>query len=267
MPFAPLVTLDAKNPSYASLVSAYRAVRPGDTFDVALRVKMEPGWHIYWQNPGESGMAPTLAWKLPAGWKACAIRWPTPVRVDVGGVVTYSYLDEALLLVRLTAPANAPTGPAKLSVLAKWLVCREGCLPAQASLSLPIRVASRKMADPDWAPRLAEADRRLPRASSAFGLTAWRDGDKIDLSVSSRSADGAVPPTIQFFPADQSVEPSAPQAAAQEGAHHLLALKVSSYAPAKIERLRGLLVAPKGSTWQPGLDAITVDIPILRRKP
>jgi thiol:disulfide interchange protein DsbD len=260
---AAALAVETHNPSEASLVSAYRAVRPGESFDVALRVKMEPGWHIYWENPGESGYSPTLTWKLPAGWKAGPIRWPTPERVDVGGVVTYSYLGEALLLVRLIAPKSAATGTKSLQVTAKWLVCREGCLPAKADLRLPIRVARQDVADPQWSARLAEADRRLPRASSTVDLTAWRDGNKIELTMKG----AGLPEKTEFFPADTAIEPSAPQIATQEGEKHLLQLTVSSYAPAKIERLRGLLVAPKGATLQPGLDAITVDIPLLRRKP
>ena len=44
-----------------------RRSSPGQTDDVALRLKMADGWHTYWQNPGDSGLPTTITWTLPAG--------------------------------------------------------------------------------------------------------------------------------------------------------------------------------------------------------
>ena len=37
------------------LVSDNQSVAPGKPFWVALRMKMDPHWHVYWRNPGDSG--------------------------------------------------------------------------------------------------------------------------------------------------------------------------------------------------------------------
>ena len=50
----------------AELVPAATALNPGTAVTVALRLKMDPGWHAYWRNPGDSGLPPTLDWKLPS---------------------------------------------------------------------------------------------------------------------------------------------------------------------------------------------------------
>jgi DsbC/DsbD-like thiol-disulfide interchange protein len=31
--------------------------KPGDTILAGVDLKMEPGWHTYWKNPGAAGMA------------------------------------------------------------------------------------------------------------------------------------------------------------------------------------------------------------------
>lgn len=36
----------------ASLLSSVSMARPGGTFDVGLRLKLDPGWHVYWRNEG-----------------------------------------------------------------------------------------------------------------------------------------------------------------------------------------------------------------------
>ena len=36
----------------AGLIAATSAAVPGKTLTVAVRERMEPGWHTYWTNPG-----------------------------------------------------------------------------------------------------------------------------------------------------------------------------------------------------------------------
>lgn len=253
------------DPSRAELVSAYQTVTPGMSFDVAVHFRIDPGWHIYWKNPGESGLTPTLDWKLPKGWKASEISWPTPVRLDTGGVITYNYENEIALPVRITVPATAAAGPVTLRAGAKWLVCREGCLPAQADLRCSIQVSPAAIKDPNWANRLAEVRSALPTLPKNTALTAWREGKRIVLNVAP-SATAELPKGCTFFPADQLIEPSAPQTERRQGAAVRLVLPISPYASSQIDRLRGLLVAPKGSAPFAGQSAVLVDVPI-RRKP
>ena len=41
-----------------------------------LYFKLEPGWHVYWQNAGDSGEPPRIQWTLPAGVTAGPISFP-----------------------------------------------------------------------------------------------------------------------------------------------------------------------------------------------
>ena len=69
---------------------------------------LRPGWHTYWQNPGDAGVPPELDLDLPPGATAGPIVWPTPQRVPEGSLMTYSYTDNVLLPVTITpSPAGA----------------------------------------------------------------------------------------------------------------------------------------------------------------
>src|ERR1700758_4145117 len=61
----------------AELVSQSPGVAPGRTVWLAVRQKIQKGWHTYWRNPGDAGEPMKLAWTLPAGWRAGEIVWPT----------------------------------------------------------------------------------------------------------------------------------------------------------------------------------------------
>jgi thiol:disulfide interchange protein DsbD len=57
----------ADRPVEIELRSAARALAPGDTAAVAIRLRPEPGWHTYWRHAGDVGSAPSVAWRLPRG--------------------------------------------------------------------------------------------------------------------------------------------------------------------------------------------------------
>src|SRR5690348_10936794 len=60
----------------ADLVAEAASIAPGATLWTDLRLVIKPGWHIYWRNPGDSGLPTAIDWTLPPGYSAGPIRWP-----------------------------------------------------------------------------------------------------------------------------------------------------------------------------------------------
>src|SRR5687767_2862153 len=71
-----MVPASEDRPVEVELVSPARAVVPGETTWVAVRLKPNRGWHTYWRYAGDVGSAPSVAWNLPAGWAAGPFTWP-----------------------------------------------------------------------------------------------------------------------------------------------------------------------------------------------
>ncbi len=115
-------------------------LQPGKTVWVAIHQHMDSGWHTYWRNPGEAGVATSIAWTLPQGVTAGDIRWPTPERFSDGTVTNYGYAKDATLLVPLTASTTAKSGIAHLKV--NLLACEHMCIPEEATLDLDLGKAS-----------------------------------------------------------------------------------------------------------------------------
>ena len=67
------------NYAEAELVAQRVAIVPGQVLHAGLRIRLDPGWHVYWKNPGDSGMPPTLAWTLPEGYSAGEMQFPAPI--------------------------------------------------------------------------------------------------------------------------------------------------------------------------------------------
>jgi DsbC/DsbD-like thiol-disulfide interchange protein len=145
----------------AELVAARTALVSGSSSTVALRLRMDRGWHTYWQNPGESGLPTTLAWNLPSGLSAGPILWPAPQALPVGPLMNYGFEGEVLLLTEVAvAPAAAGATSATLAARADWLVCKEICIPEGADLALTLPIAASAAPDPKGR---ARSTRRAPR--------------------------------------------------------------------------------------------------------
>jgi hypothetical protein len=99
-------------------------------------IELVPGWHLYWVNPGDAGLAPEVHWRLPAGFEPGALRFPTPEKLVEGDLVSYVYRGDVLLLCDITTPRAVPAKaqPALTAVL-DWMACREICLIGRETLT------------------------------------------------------------------------------------------------------------------------------------
>lgn len=219
---------------------------------------MEPTWHTYWKNPGDSGIPPSIDWKLPSGWKAGPIEWPTPERIKDGGLVSYAYQHEVLLLTRLTPPPNARQGSTiELKGTASWLICQRGCLPASQPISLRLQIGN-DQTNPIWENRLESARSALPQSEQGLKMSATAKNGFITLSIeTSEKGEG-----FQFYPANETIEPAAQQPVTQTAAGFSMQLKLSEFNQSKITRLSGLLIPPKGVRLGDRQGAVVVDIPV-----
>jgi thiol:disulfide interchange protein DsbD len=124
----------------ATLVLSADTAKPGDTVWIGVDLKMEPGWHTYWKNPGEAGMPTKIAWQLPPGVTAGDIQWPLPEKLPPADVTTYGYSDEVMLLVPLKIGTNVPTGPITLTANLSWLECKDVCIPGKTTIEATLNI-------------------------------------------------------------------------------------------------------------------------------
>lgn len=126
-----------------TIISESAALVPGQITWLGLLLRHDPHWHTYWINPGDSGLPTRLRWMLPEGFVAEDITWPAPTRFAVGELYNFGYSGDQLLPVAVHVPADAKPGEhVRLVVEAKWLVCREACIPGKATLSLGLPIAA-----------------------------------------------------------------------------------------------------------------------------
>jgi len=139
-----------------TLISDTDTVAPGTPFRIALRIRLAPGWHTYWRNPGDAGVAPQVKLSLPPGATAGPIDWPVPRRLAEGSLITYAYTGNVVLPITIT-PGSA-AGPVEAQ--ADWLVCKDICVPEHGRFRLD--PGAGKLAPSAEAPLFKRADMARP---------------------------------------------------------------------------------------------------------
>lgn len=232
----------AKQHAKLSLVSEKASLAPGASQWIGLRFELEPGWHIYWTNPGDSGEPPKVNWHLPSGIQASQLQFPAPQRIADHGLMDYGYQGHVVLLSKLTVPAGITSKKADIAADVRYLVCREVCVPAKEHLAVavPLDGNGKESAEVGI---IQTAAAKLPKPlPSGVHVSATSKSDNFLVAVASKRPDfGSV---SDFIPFDtQVIENSAKPIIKQDKGMTTVTLKKSEQLNQPVSTLRGLLIA------------------------
>jgi len=234
------------------LVASVDAVHPGEQIVLGVQQRIIPHWHTYWVNPGDSGLATTIAWTLPAGATVGEIQWPVPSRFKVGPVTNQGYEKEVTLLSNVQVPASAKVGgtfPVQAKV--NWLVCQEVCIPQEVQLSLNLPIVAAGVAGGQGSALIQQAQARLP-AASPWPLKVEQAQDQLVVRINGPELASGHVKAMSFFPAKWGhVVHSAEQPWRTDSGGLVLNLQAGEAPPAIGATLSGVLVVTEDGAKGP----------------
>ena len=215
-----------------------------------LYFKLEPGWHIYWQNAGDSGEPPHVKWTLPEGIGTSSLEFPAPKRLPLGPLMDFGYENEVVFPFSFEVGRTAKVGPADLHAKVDWLVCREVCIPGKAELDLTKNVSDRPTnsilsgSDAALINRFAAQIPKSPPSGFKAVFQPAGSGFRLAVTTGQRETDS------EFFPADQNVlDNPAPQGLTPTNKGLILDLKKDANLTANPGQLRGVLELSGGRAF------------------
>lgn len=188
-----------------SLLFSHATAKPGETVTAALRLVSEPGWHTYWRNAGDAGVATSIQWQLPPGLAPGSIQWPVPEKLVISKLTDYVYENEILLLIPISVSRGAKSGPARIMGAVEWLECNDkNCFPASGNVTNSFTVGLDSQLSPDAA--LIEAWRkRLPTVDPSLKLSGkWEVIDPSSRKLLIEWAPKTPPQNPDFYPFEDS---------------------------------------------------------------
>ncbi len=232
----------------ARLVSDVSSVVPGMSFTVGVLLRMDPGWHTYWVNSGESGLATTVQWTLPQGVAVSELQWPLPEKkIEEGDVLTYGYSDETMAIATVQLPAEmSGWKEVVLAADVSWLECKSTCIPGGARVTLTLPVASGAAPSPDTA-GIARYRMALPvpvNEQQDVAVSTVERGDTLVLTVTPQPGSGLTfsdrePP--DFFPLSGNIPAGGRTAAALNARGAVVSIPIMP-AVSDTSAVRGIVV-------------------------
>lgn len=243
----------------ATLLVDQDSVSPGSTFTLGVHFTLEPGWHIYWKNPGDSGLPPRFSWSsrdnsISVGEPL----WPYPQRLVSGPLVNYGYGD--VLIPFPAALASTTKGSAATVALdLEWLVCKDECIPGSGSLALQLPVTPQAGAPSKDATLFQRAYERVPRSLERVSIAVEEQPDHITVALIPLDQ-RQFPTEISFFPEDRrTIQNAGLQEITRDGAVLRITLARDPARREPIDRIRGVLVSPQGWSDDGSQKAVAID--------
>jgi DsbC/DsbD-like thiol-disulfide interchange protein len=247
------------------LISESRTVTPGRSLYVGLRVRMAPGWHTYWKNPGDSGLPVRIAWDLPPGFTAEPIEWPAPDRFAESDLMTYGYHDEVVFPVRISSPVAILADSVRISGTVDWLECKDVCVAGTSPVALALGVSTKpSSAGPD-AGAMTAARSRVPTPAQGWTMTA-EAGPRAIALLFHPPKDLSVRAAYLYVDQPLVVEHAKPQGFERAGGGYRLTMTPALNAIRNPSRLTGVLLVEGGGLFR-RRSAVQVDVPVAMGDP
>ena len=203
-------TSQASSPARLTLISKYTGLSKSGGL-IGLRFNLKPGWHTYWENPGDTGLPAKLTWEKPQGLQIGKPIWPLPKKIKQQGFVTFGYEKETLVLFPISVDKDGPAKGEKVTLALRvdYLICKEVCISQSTNLKIDLAVTS--TLKPSQSSNLfLKYEGNIPREGSKWVKGAGIKEDELVLSLdptlfAGRNEEGKKPlankkPQFDFFP-------------------------------------------------------------------
>ncbi len=229
------------------LISEFDGLIPGQDQLLALRMKPDQYWHVYWKYHGDTGTPPKIKFDESDGLEFGEILWPFPEKIQISHLINYGYGEEVLLLIPVKVSKDLQ-GVENVSINAEasWLVCQEECIPGSANLNMILPVNETAKVS-QWAEKFHQTKYKLPLKDLKLEVEAFSKGqDQILLKIKSGQGLEVIKNEVLFIPdSAKQIENVAEQNIAIENKDLLINLKKSK-SDAFPEKISGLLISETG---------------------
>lgn len=118
------------------LISGNAGAGNGQTINLGLQFRMNPGWKVYWRSPGDAGFPPQVSWVGSTNFAGATMSWPAPKRFSVLGLETLGYKKEVVFPINAEVFERGKT--VNLAARVRFLTCDDICVPYETNFKLTL---------------------------------------------------------------------------------------------------------------------------------
>lgn len=225
-------------------ITEHSSIAAGGETTIGLHINLEEGWHVYWRNPGDSGIPVRIRWVNEPSFETSELKWPYPSTFREGHLVTYGYKDETLIMIPVSIPTGIRAGTLTAEARIEYLVCKEICLPGFENHTVRLTIPrNNRTVRSSYAPKFESFRKKVPvpspNAESSFTVT----GNRVEMIISGDLSFWNTDENVVFFATEENqIESSAPQLIERTEEGIYLSLTTSRYLNETLETINGVVV-------------------------
>jgi len=252
----------------AELLPEVTSIQPGSSFWVAVKLSMDEHWHIYWRNPGDTGLETVVEWELPDGLSAGELIYPYPEKITEPPLVIYGYHHEQYFLSEIKVSPDMPAGKT-ISLKAKisWLECADVCIPGDVTVQTDLRILNNiPQQDEKLISVFAEARLKIPLISPEWKWSAAAGEKLFTLQAEPPAWFKDEITNAIFFPYEADIiKYSGEQTWKKSGRFYQLTVERSASSDSVPPYLNGIVVSGSGWRGKNTEQALEVRIPVVQK--
>lgn len=227
-----------------SFVMEKESVNPGQEFSVGLHIQIEEDWHVYWRNPGDSGIPVRIIWDESQPFEFGDIEWPYPYTFQEGHLTTYGYKEETLLIIPVKAAENMMPGNHTIKARVEFLACKEICLPGFETLTVDVKIDDTpKQQYTSFADLFTKYRAKVPALAEHLDAEFRVEGNALTLKLQGDDVLKNDFRNMIFFATEENhVESSSEQRIEEKNGSVYVSMRLSRYLNTEFETLPGVLV-------------------------
>jgi suppressor for copper-sensitivity B len=101
---------------------------------LGLEYQLKEGWKTYWQSPGDGGFPQNINLSKSKNIHSIEIQWPVPKKFEILGLQSIGYQDNIIFPLKIDIVNPLESAEVVLDI--NYLVCKDICIPGNASLNL-----------------------------------------------------------------------------------------------------------------------------------
>ena len=119
------------------LLVEIKEIKINEDFVVGIKFNIEPGWHVYWKNPGDSGLPANVDWQNINSIEFKNFLWPPPEKTPEEPLMTYGYYNELVLPAIFSVGSDfTDEGASQFDI--DFLICEKICIPESVSIEFDL---------------------------------------------------------------------------------------------------------------------------------
>lgn len=262
--FSGQVRSQPKGVAKARIVSnSYSAVEDS-VIQIGVLIELANGWHIYWKNPGDTGIPTLIEWNVPKNFQLLNKQWPIPKAFEFDDLVSYGYENQVLFITDIILLKNDNSHIINISAKIKSLLSKDICIPFDTTVNFIIDVRKEYSTDETAKKLFEQTKKTFPTKANSRGLSARSNSGQISLRIDKSSDYYLNNSSMNFIPYENGLfKNTLNQNTVQDKEYIEILLEADPFRTEDPKELYGLLVSKSNNDGSIASKAFEIRIPII----